>query len=1084
MSAEENPSEVRLRELFVAALEKQDSEERRRYLEEACSGDPGLRSRVESLLRAHERADKFLDHNVHGEDIDSDAEAAGTMIGPYRILERLGAGGFGVVYRAEQTKPIRREVGLKVIKLGMDTKQVIARFEAERQALAMMDHPNIAKVLDAGTTETGRPYFVMELVRGIKITDYCDENRLSTRERLDLFVQVCHAIQHAHQKGIIHRDIKPSNILVTINDGMRAPKVIDFGIAKAIGQQLTDKTLFTAFEQLIGTPAYMSPEQAAMTSLDIDTRSDIYALGVLLYELLTGHTPFEQKDLVVAGLDEMRRIIREQEPIRPSTRLSTLTDPEQTTVAKRRSSEPPQLIHQVRGDLDWIAMKCLEKDRARRYETANGLVDDVTRHLNNELVSARPPSRLYRLQKLARRNQVAFAAGAAVAGALVIGLGLSTWLFLRERAAHARAVVAEKVQSQLRQQAQAEAQFFKGMLEGVGPSFAQGRDTTMVKEILDKAAERVRKDLKDQPEVGAELQSTIGDTYAAFGQYSNAEQMYRAALVQRRALWGNMNTNVADSLDSLGCALLGQNRIPEAEPCILESLTIRTNLLGPGHLEVAASLFHLGYVRYGQNATEDAEHLYRQSLAIRRKRLGNENAAVVESLSQLSIALDVLDRMDEAEAAAREALAIQARLPPDAQPSFLFEHPKDAISWVLFAEGRDVEAEPIIREQLERYKKLLGASHPRAGWSLVELALVLADLGKLDEAEAAAREALAISRKTVGDQHYITAWGLDALARTLRKTGRLTEAETAYREELAIWNKLEAGNAQSACIQLAQVLEAEGKQVEVETLYRQQLEAARKTPRATLLPGALATLANFLRHQARLPEAEALYRENVELARKASDPATLAFRLAGLGDFLRDQGKMAQAEPLYREGLDICRSTATNDFKLRQWLTSSLGTLLRTQGRLAEAESLCRETLQAGRCLPASSERARVLAGLADALRLEDKLSEAEPLYREGLDICRNVATNDLEARQWLAGGLGAMLRNQGRLAEAEACYRECVTNAARLWPNDPARRQRQVDRLVDVLQRQGKQVEANQVTREFLMRPPATNAPEQLDRR
>jgi serine/threonine protein kinase len=411
------------------------AERRAAYLDQTCAGDSGLRQRVEALLKAHEEAGGFMetqpaDHNLRKTILVTVplTEKPGDKIGRYKLLQQIGEGGCGVVYMAEQEEPVRRRVALKVIKLGMDTKSVIARFEAERQALALMDHPNIAKVLDAGATETGRPYFVMELVRGIKITDYCDQSKLSTRERLDLFVQICRAIQHAHQKGIIHRDIKPSNILITVNDGVPVPKVIDFGIAKATQGRLTDKTLFTAFEQFIGTPAYMSPEQAEMTSLDIDTRSDIYSLGVLLYELLTGKTPFDANELLQAGLDEMRRTIREIEPPKPSTRLSIMLDAERTTTASHRQTDPPQLIHLVRGDLDWIVMKSLEKDRARRYETANALVADINRHLNNEPVVARPPSALYRFQKSLRRNKRSFTIVAAVACSLVIGLSVSKWV--------------------------------------------------------------------------------------------------------------------------------------------------------------------------------------------------------------------------------------------------------------------------------------------------------------------------------------------------------------------------------------------------------------------------------------------------------------------------------------------------------------------------------------------------------------------------------------------------------------------------------------------------------------------------------
>ena len=339
-------------------------------------------------------------------------EVPGTVIGPYKLLEQIGEGGFGVVFMAEQQRPVRRRVALKVIKPGMDTRQVIARFEAERQALALMDHPNIARVLDAGATESGRPYFVMELVRGIPLSEFCDQNRLTVGERLELFITVCHAVQHAHQKGIIHRDIKPNNVLVTLHDGTPVAKVIDFGVAKATGQQLTEKTLFTSFAQMIGTPLYMSPEQAEMSGLDVDTRSDIYSLGVMLYELLTGTTPFDQERMRTAGYDEVRRIIREEEPAKPSARISTLNRAA-TTVSANRKSDPSRLSQLFRGELDWIVMKALEKDRNRRYETAAAFAADVQRYLDDEAVEACPPSARYRFRKFARRNKAAFLTGSA-----------------------------------------------------------------------------------------------------------------------------------------------------------------------------------------------------------------------------------------------------------------------------------------------------------------------------------------------------------------------------------------------------------------------------------------------------------------------------------------------------------------------------------------------------------------------------------------------------------------------------------------------------------------------------------------------
>jgi WD40 repeat protein/serine/threonine protein kinase len=418
--------------LFEAALERASAAERAVFLDDACRDHPALRARLDMLLEGHFHAEGFLKPAADGQPgprapdppppPPAEDPPLGT-IGRYKLLQKIGEGGCGTVYMAEQLEPLRRRVALKVVKLGMDTRQVVARFEAERQALAVMDHPNIAKVFDAGATDSGRPYFVMELVRGVRITQFCDERQVPLRQRLDLFVQVCQAIQHAHQKGIIHRDIKPSNILVTLKDGVPVPKVIDFGIAKATHASLTDKTLFTMFEQFIGTPAYMSPEQAEVRGVDIDTRSDIYSLGVVLYELLTGRTPFDSKALLERGIEELILTLRQVEPPRPSTRLSTLAPAALETVARSRQCEVPKLVHGLRGDLDWIVMKCLEKDRARRYDAANDLAMDIQRHLANEPITARPPSTYYRVQKAWQRNKLLFTAGALVALIGVAGGG-------------------------------------------------------------------------------------------------------------------------------------------------------------------------------------------------------------------------------------------------------------------------------------------------------------------------------------------------------------------------------------------------------------------------------------------------------------------------------------------------------------------------------------------------------------------------------------------------------------------------------------------------------------------------------------
>ena len=609
-----NAETQREEDLFDAARKLPDLPAIRGYLRRECPDDPALRTRIEDLLVAEQDAERFFAESgsalflgetpplpggpasaggAPGPAVPGE-EPIGTRIGRYKLLQKIGEGGWGVVYLAEQEEPVRRLVALKIIKLGMETKSVIARFEAERQALAMMDHPNIARVFDAGATDRGPPYFVMELVQGVKITKYCDDHRLGLRERLDLFIRVCHAIQHAHQKGIIHGDIKPSNIMIAQQDGSPVPKVIDFGIAKATEARLTDRMLFTSYVQLIGTPAYMSPEQADINGLDIDTRSDIYSLGVLLYELLTGNTPFEATELLASGLDEMRRILREKEPARPSSRIAALPAAELAKTAGARQVEPHRLAALVRGDLDWIVTKALEKDRRRRYETANGLAQDLYRHLHNEPVMARPPSRFYRLQKLVRRNRGVFAAGGAVAAALVIGLGTSTWLFLKEREAHQRAVAAEQQQARLRHDAEVREKISQAAL--------------LVSQDRFEEADKLLKDIAlTQPTVeGAAVLRSVAEWHALRLQWKEAAERV-VLLLQVNPLDG-LDVSALDYLrggpvfielgDTKGYEFFRQEAIARfsAAPCPFADRIVKISLLLPAGDRLVDSLKPLAEV--------------------------------------------------------------------------------------------------------------------------------------------------------------------------------------------------------------------------------------------------------------------------------------------------------------------------------------------------------------------------------------------------------------------------------------------------------------------------------------------------------
>jgi tetratricopeptide (TPR) repeat protein len=692
----------RARELFIAVCDL-DPDRRMAFLDEACGADAELRGEIEDLLRFH--MDKATGDADGTPIIQSVPPPEITdAIGRYRLVQKLGEGGMGEVYEAEQERPIRRRVAVKVIKWGMDTSQVVARFESERQALALMDHPNIARVYDAGATEQGRPFFAMEFVRGIPITDYCDGHRLSPRERLELMVQVCSGVQHAHQKGIIHRDLKPSNILVTVGDDGPVPKIIDFGIAKATSQRLTERTVFTELGQWIGTPEYMSPEQADLSALDIDTRTDVYSFGVLLYELLVGIQPFDPQELRSSGFDKMRRTIREQDPQRPSTRVSGLGEAS-TTVAAKRKTDPSSLARTLRGDLDWIIMKALEKDRTRRYGSPSELAADIERHLADQPVLAGPPSAVYRLGKFIRRHRLGVVAGLLVFGALVSGIiGTSYGLVQARRQAEAARRVANVMVS---------------MSEDLNPGILRG-SATSTEEMLARAVVRARDELTDEPLIQARMLMTLGAAYKEMGRYDLARPLLEESIDIRRRELGPDDPDYALSISYLGDLLEMEEEFDGARRLHEEALAARRKTLGEGHRTVAWSLRSLGAIAHKEGRLDEAESLYNQSREVTTAAGGKDSADIAITMY------------------------LQAKLALD--------------------RGDLERAQLLFERSLEIRENQLGPEHKTVGETLFYLATLHLANGETELARNLTERTLGISRRVMGPDHHLTVLVMGQLA--------------------------------------------------------------------------------------------------------------------------------------------------------------------------------------------------------------------------------------------------------------------------------------------------------------------------------
>ena len=864
--------------IFAAVVALTAPEERAAYLDRACAGDPALRDRLESLLRAHHRAGHLLDRPApDGPDrtgLHVPATAIGAVIaGRYKLLEEIGEGGMGTVFVAEQTQPVRRKVAVKLIKPGMDSKSVLARFEAERQALAMMDHPNIAKVLDGGLTEAGRPFFVMEYVKGVPITEYCDATRLSVTERLELFVQVCQAVQHAHQKGIIHRDLKPSNILVAPYDGTPVPKVIDFGLAKAMHHSLTERTLHTAHETVLGTPRYMSPEQAQLNNLDVDTRSDIYSLGVLLYELLTGTTPLDAQRYKEAAWDEVRRIIREEEPPRPSTRLSSANT--LPSLAACRHMEPAGLTKLVRGELDWIVMKSLEKDRNRRYETATGFAADVLRYLSGEAVQAHPPSTAYRVKKFVRRHKGQVIAASLVLFALLAGMAGTSLGLVEAKRQEAEARRQEGIargEATAKEQARAAEADQRAKAVAATEEERTAKEAAVTAAAAEKAAkEQAQKNLAFAKKGNELLGSVFAGldpkrNYANVGEFSEAlkANLKKAVLDLEGSAIGDP-LEVAEMQNTLGISLLGLGDPGQAIILFEKARATWTAKLGSDHPDTLASMNNLalGYLSAGK--LDLALPLLEETLKLKKAKQGTDHSDTLASMNNLATGYLSAGKLD---------LAL-----------------------------------PLLEETQKLRKAKHGADHPDTLMSMHNLAAGYRVAGKLDLALPLSEETLKLRKAKLGADHPDTLMSMNNLAAGYRVAGKLDLALPLYQEAVAGMKKhrfqqLNAGgyvNDLIACHEQLNQLD------HAETWRRKWLAVVKERTGVDSVPyaGELAALGLNLLRQKKWADAEGVLRESLALCEKKQPDAWNTFNTQSmLGGALLGQKKYADAEPLLAKGYE------------------------------------------------------------------------------------------------------------------------------------------------------------------------------------
>jgi hypothetical protein len=944
----------RLERVCQEALDHPESE-RAAFLEAACAGDESLRREAEALLGYEHQAENYLDSMPLADQmlneiiagLDQGAagtipeahagEIPGTVIGHYCLRQRLGQGGMGEVWLADQREPVRRRVALKLVKAGLNSREVIGRFETERQAVAMMNHPAIAKVFDAGSTPQGVPYFVMEYVPGTPITAYCDNHRLSPRERLELFMRVCEGVQHAHQKAIIHRDLKPSNILVTEVDNRAAPKIIDFGVAKALAQKLTEETLFTRSGGPVGTPEYMSPEQALSSGEDIDTRTDVYSLGVIFYELLVGTPPIQLNKI---AFDEFLRRLRDDEPPKPSTRIRTHAPPTSTDLARKRRTEPLALAKQIRGDLDWIALKALEKERSRRYGSPSEFSADIARYLNNEAVLAAPPSVAYRARKFAHRYRGALVTGVAFAAVLVAAALVSVWQSVRATQqrdrADAEAAVAQAVNDFLQNDLLAQA-------SAARQSGKPDRDLK-VRTALDRAAARVAEKFNQQPEVEAAIRDTIGQTYIDLGLYPEAKTQLEQALALHRRALGRENPKTLKTMSRLGRIASLQGEYTEAEGLINEALGIQRRVLGPEHPDTLVSMNSLATVYYWQAKYAPAEALNSQIMEIRRRVLGPQHPDTLGSAINLALDYVELGRYAQAEALLVPTLEIERRVKGPEHPETLKCMNNLAVAEYWLA--KYAQAEALYGQAIEIERRVLGAEHPDALMAMHNLAALYDVEGKYPQAEVLLNEVLVIQRRALGPEHPDTLRSTDTLANVYIRQGKYAQAEVLYGHTLEIQRRVigpEHLETLRSLVNLAFTNALQGKYAQAEALFSQDLAISRRVlgPEHPETLSILPDLASTYQRQGKYALAETYAAQALAGRRHAlgSDhPDTMA-SADDLALAYISQKKFGEGEPLAREALEFNQKKQPDDWQ-RFRAETLLGSCLAGQKKYAEAEPL------------------------------------------------------------------------------------------------------------------------------------------------